>query len=721
MGLYGEIIKQREENNVRLEQDADQSLLQDRRVMLLENELDDAQSAVLHILDYFGVTAERLYGLHSIPSLLDTMLDPLGMMYDYAEDTKEACKMRSDFILAFREDGKSVAIMPTAVGYRYFCPSDSTKGYATKAFINTLKDGCYIFRRPLTVRSTVLKTFIYNVLHTLRIRDVLRLLIATGLTTLLGLAIPAVSRYIYKTYIPETHSRNGFILALVIYLSVILIRSLISMIKTYLLSTTKIRVSTEMQSSVMAKILHLPYAYFQDTSSGKISRRINSCTRLSNTVLDISMDVILNLTFSVAYLVQMHSLASILFIPALIMIAFNLAASVIGALLNMRNEKKLLDLDMNYTGFVYSAVRGVQKIKGLGAESFVYSKWADMYRRRLALTYKQPFFLKYTTEISAAISTLTTILFLSVTLMTDLTNTDYMTFVSSFTLIMTVITNITDIMQNLFLTGFLCRNIAPIFEATNEESEALEYVQNLQGAIKMEHVSFAYGEDTRGCINDVSIDIRRGEKVAVVGESGCGKSTLLKLLIGLEKPQAGNIFYDEKSIQSLNQKSLRRCIGSVFQFSRLFPGTLASNIAFGNEEYATDAMIWEAADTAEIGDYIRTLPLQINTEISESNSSGFSGGQRQRILLARAFLRHPKILFLDEATSALDNVTQKKVLSNIRDMNATVVMVAHRLSTVEDFDRIIMLEKGQIAEEGTYTELMAKNGHFAQLVRKQLL
>jgi ABC-type bacteriocin/lantibiotic exporter with double-glycine peptidase domain len=276
-------------------------------------------------------------------------------------------------------------------------------------------------------------------------------------------------------------------------------------------------------------------------------------------------------------------------------------------------------------------------------------------------------------------------------------------------------------MQNLFLTRFLSRNIAPIFTADTEENETLEYVRSLNGAIKAEDISFKYPDDSRGCLAGISLDIKKGEKIAIVGESGCGKSTLLKILLGMEKPDSGNVFYDGKTIKSLNLKSLRRCIGSVFQFSRLFPGTIADNIAFGNEEYANDDKIWEAADLAVIGDYIRKLPLTINTEISESNSSGFSGGQRQRLLLARAFFNHPKILILDEATSALDNITQKAVLENIRKMNATVIMVAHRLSTVENFDRIIMLEKGKIAEEGTYSALMEKNGHFAQLVRKQLL
>ena len=721
MTLSDDIIRKRESNNQRLEQNADRSLINDQNLIRIENDIDDAQSAVLYIIERFGLTADRMYGFRSISVMLDTLLSPLGIMFEYRENLVQNTKSRSEYILAFQKNGKAVALTPGASGYRYYCPSDSSGGVVNPFWMHNLQEGCYIFSRPLVIKKTVTGTFVWNVLHSLTVGDFFSLLAATGFTTLLGLLIASVSRWVYKSYIGGAGSTfHALLTAGFIYLSAIVARSIIALIKSLLLSAIKLRVSLDIQSAVMAKILHLPYSFFMDTSSGKVSRRINSCSRLSDTILEIAINVILNLTFSVAYLIQLRSFTPALFRPAFLFLILRITLSLIAAFISKEKESKLLELDMEYTGFLLSAIRGIQKIKSLGAETFIYSRWADLYRKRLSLTYKEPFLLKYSSDMLTAVGTLTTIVILYTSLKSGLSSEDYLTFTASFALIITVVSSVTDIMKNMMMIGFLGRNVAPILKTNNEEKEALEYVRNLQGAIRVEDIHFSYTDDSRGCLNGISINIKKGEKVAVVGESGCGKSTLLKILLGMEIPSEGTVYYDGKALQSLNIKGVRRCIGSVFQFSRLFPGTIADNIAFGNEEAADEEKIWEAADQAEIGDYIRTLPLKLETEISESNSSGFSGGQRQRILLARAIMSHPRVLILDEATSALDNVTQAKVLDNICKMNATIVMVAHRLSTVEHFDRIIMLEDGRIAEEGPYQELMEKDGKFAQLVRRQM-
>lgn len=720
MGFYSEIIRKREENNIRLEKYADESLILNDRMQRIEGEVEDAQTAVIYLLKRFGLTVPRVPGHYTIDAMLETILDPLGMMYEEGVSVKEASR-KKEHVLAFRDDGKAVVLMPTIRGYRYFCPSDSSQGYASPLYLTGLRDECYVFSRPLEMRSTLPRTFLYNVLKSMTVNDVMQLVIATGLVTGLGYILPLINKWIYNVYVTGAGSSAGFIFTLTVFLTVGLIRSGLTLIKSLTLSSMKVRISTRMQMAIMARILHLPQEFFQSTSSGRVSKRISNCGRLSDMILQIIMDVLLDLTFSLVYLYQMRGFAPQLFLPAVLFLVVKIIISILGAVSYAYNEAGILKIEMENNGFLFSVIRGVQKVKGMGAEKAIYSRWADMYRRTLALTYQQPFFLKYNSELLSMVSTATTIALLSTSIFYGIDSQEYLTFTSSYALVVTVVTSLTDIMQNVFLVRTLTDNVRPIFEWDSEEQESLEYVRRLRGDIRADNIVFTYPDDTRGCLRGVSLDIKSGERVAIVGASGCGKSTLLKILMGLEKPEEGVVYYDGKPLNTLNMRSLRRRIGSVFQFSRVFPGTIADNVTFGSVEPANDEKIWEALDKAAIGDYIRGLPLQLDTEISESVSSGFSGGQRQRILLARALLDNPGILILDEATSALDNVTQAKVLESIRQQRATVVMVAHRLSTVENFDRIIMLENGAIAEEGTYNELMERNGKFAELVRKQMI
>ena len=722
MGIYSKAIKQKEEFNNKLEEYADESIINDAKMVHVENEMDEVQSAVIFILKKFGINVTRQFGHMTINDMLNSMLDPLGMMFDYSDSVDMYVGKKTEYILAFREDGKAVALTPSLTGYKWYSPSESKSGIATGKYCRSLKKGCYIFNRPLKEKKTIIGTFISNVVSYLTIYDLIRLALATLFVVLLGYVIPKINQWIYNVYIPgKDKFFAAFQIALMLFILISIIRAALTMIKSLILSKVKIRVSMKMQSAIMAKVLHLPQNFFRKNSSGRLSKRINSCGRLSDMILNVFMDVVLDLAFSVIYLFQMRSIASKLFMPAMIFLGIKIIVSVIGSICYMVNESRALEVDMENSNLLYSSIRGIQKIKGMGAEKAVYSKWAELYRKTLQFNYKQPFFLKYQNVIISAVSSAATITLLGVTSVNNLSRESYMTFVSSYALVITVVQSLTDMMNNIFLMSTLSKNVEPIFKAENEQSKVLEYVRKISGDIRIENLFFKYPESSKGCLDGVNIEVKRGEKLAIVGESGCGKSTLLKLLIGFEKPDSGNIYYDNKPIDTLNLNSLRRCIGSVFQFSKVFPGTIRSNVTFTTQHPVTDEKIWDAVDKAAIGDYIRTLPLQLDTEISESNSSGFSGGQRQRLLLARAFVSNPNVLILDEATSALDNITQNQVLENINKLHTTVIMVAHRLSTVEGFDKIIMLDKGKIVEQGSYQELMDKNDRFAELVRKQLV
>ena len=235
----------------------------------------------------------------------------------------------------------------------------------------------------------------------------------------------------------------------------------------------------------------------------------------------------------------------------------------------------------------------------------------------------------------------------------------------------------------------------------------------------MSHVSFRYEEDGPLILDDLSIHIREGEYVAIVGKSGCGKSTIMRLLMGFETPQIGAISYDGINMNELDPGSLRRNIGTVLQNGKLFAGDIFANITI-SAPWLTLKDAWEAARMAGMEDTIKEMPMGMHTLISEG-SGGISGGQKQRLMIARAIAPKPRILMLDEATSALDNITQKIVSDSLEQLKCTRIVVAHRLSTIRHCDRIIVLDQGRIIEDGTYEELMEANGFFAELVSRQTL
>jgi ATP-binding cassette subfamily C protein len=240
----------------------------------------------------------------------------------------------------------------------------------------------------------------------------------------------------------------------------------------------------------------------------------------------------------------------------------------------------------------------------------------------------------------------------------------------------------------------------------------------LNGAIDISGLSFGYGADGPDVLSDISITIRPGEFIALVGASGCGKSTLLRLLLGFETPRSGAIYYDGQDLSGLDKVAIRRQIGTVLQSGKLIAGDMFTNIVGTAPLTMEDA--WEAARMAGLEEEVKAMPMGMHTIINDGATT-ISGGQRQRMMIARAIVGKPAILLLDEATSALDNRTQATVTSSIAKLKATRIVVAHRLSTIAGADRIFFIERGRIVESGTYQELMALNGRFKTLAERQLV
>jgi ABC-type bacteriocin/lantibiotic exporter with double-glycine peptidase domain len=240
----------------------------------------------------------------------------------------------------------------------------------------------------------------------------------------------------------------------------------------------------------------------------------------------------------------------------------------------------------------------------------------------------------------------------------------------------------------------------------------------LMGRIEVDHLHFRYEEDGPLILHDVSFAAEPGEFVALVGPSGSGKSTTMRLLLGFEQPASGVLYFDGQDLASVDVSAVRSQIGVVLQDSRLTHGSIFDNIV-GTAPLAIDDA-WEAAEMAGIADDIRAMPMQMHTIVAEGGAT-FSGGQQQRLLIARALVRKPRIVFFDEATSALDNASQQLVSNSLDALHTTRIVVAHRLSTIRHADRICVMQNGRLVQMGTFDELVAKPGLFADLAARQRL
>jgi len=272
---------------------------------------------------------------------------------------------------------------------------------------------------------------------------------------------------------------------------------------------------------------------------------------------------------------------------------------------------------------------------------------------------------------------------------------------------------------NLFALKPVYAFAAPILEATPEVDDDKGDQGVLTGGIEVSHLNFRYAPDAAPVFSDLSLEIKPGEYVAVVGPSGSGKSTLIRLLLGFEKPQAGAVLYDGLDLAGLDMQAVRRQFGVVLQDGKLMPGTLQENI-LGAHIHMSEADAWRAADQVGLGDDVRAMPMGMQTVITDAGSV-LSGGQVQRVLIARALVAEPRVLLFDEATSALDNRTQSMVTDTLGRLNSTRIVIAHRLSTVVMTDRIIVMKDGAVVETGSYEALMQARGLFHDLAQRQLV
>ena len=469
----------------------------------------------------------------------------------------------------------------------------------------------------------------------------------------------------------------------------------------------------------MMRILSLPPDFFKKFSAGELSGRSQNIQLLCSMLVSTVFSTGLTSVFSLIYVTQIFTYAPALLVPALLIIGVTIVFTVVTTFYQMRYSRKQMEVGAKESGMCYGLITGIQKIKLSGAEKRAYARWSNLYAKQVDLTYNTPLFLKANATFSTMITLIGTLVMYYMAIQSGVSVADYYAFNTAYGMVSGSFMAVAGIAASLAQFKPILDMAKPIMETIPEVSEGKQVVNRLSGGIEVNNITFRYTEDMPPVIDNLSLKIKPGQYVAIVGATGCGKSTLLRIMLGFEKPQKGAVYYDGKNLENLDLKSLRRKIGVVMQTGGLFQGDIFSNITISAPQLSMNEA-WEAAQMAGIAEDIRRMPMGMHTIISEG-SGGISGGQKQRLMIARAIAPKPKILMFDEATSALDNLTQKIVSDSLDKLKCTRIVIAHRLSTIRQCDRIVFIEKGRIVEDGTYEELIALNGKFAELVERQRL
>lgn len=725
MGWFEKQIEKRREADLDLLQDsfarAAGVVMGEKYAEKLKDDKIIAKNAIDHVLKYYHYKSVDVpYNVKGFDNQLDYCLRPYGIMYRTVELDNNWYKNTYGPLIGFlKKDNTPVAFIPSKFGtYYYNDPSTGNRAAVSGSSTGIFTRTAYCFYRPLPLKKIGVKDLIIYIKNCLSVSDVVSFLIATTVVTLVSMIMPKITRLLTG---PVFNSGNKSILigVAIFAFCAIISSSMLTIVKGLLMSRLNIKTSMGVQASMMMRLMSLPPSFFRQYSPGELSSRSQSVDQLCSIITNMLLSSGLTSLVSLAYIAQIFGFAKVLVIPSLLIILVTVVFSAVSSLVQIGINRKRMELAAKESGMSYAAISGVQKIKLAGAESRMFSKWLDIYSEEAKYSYNPPMFIKMNSVITVAIGLVSNIVIYTVAAKGHVTQADYFGFNAAYGSLMGAFTALASIALTVAQIKPIIEMAKPFMDAEPETAEGKEIVTSITGGIELNHVSFRYADDLPDVIEDLSLKINPGDYIAVVGKTGCGKSTLIRLLLGFEKPQKGSIYYGGKDLESLDKASLRKKIGTVMQDAGLFQGDIYSNITITAPELPLEAA-WEAAEKAGIAEDIREMPMGMFTLISEGQG-GISGGQKQRIMIARAIAPKPKLLLFDEATSALDNKTQKQVSDSLDNMGCTRIVVAHRLSTIRHCDRIIVLDGGHIIEDGTYDELIARKGFFAELVERQRL
>ncbi|GHG20918.1 MULTISPECIES: NHLP bacteriocin export ABC transporter permease/ATPase subunit [Streptomyces] len=614
--------------------------------------------------------------------------------------------------------GAPVALLWRRGGYVAVHPSTGRETPVEKANAEEFEPRAVMFYRPLPERRLSPLRLMRFCMGGTR-GDLTGLMLSGLVTVVLGALVPLATGRVLGEYVPKAQTDLIVQVCLAVILSSV-VAAAFMLLQNLTLLRLEGRVEATLQPAVWDRLLRLPTRFFTERSTGELASAAMGISAIRRMLAGVGPTVTQSVTVGAVNLALLLWFSVPMALAAVGMLVLVAGVFLGLGLWQVRWQRRLVVLTNKLNNQAFQTLRGLPKLRVAAAENYAYAAWASQFARSRELQQKAGRIKNLTAVLGAVylpLCTLGMFMLLAGPARGSMTAAEFLTFNTSVTMVLTSVTQLTGSFVSAVAALPLFEQIRPVLDATPEVRTASTRPGPLTGAIEARRVSFRYSDDGPLVLDDVSFEARPGEFVAVVGPSGCGKSTLLRLLIGFDRPQSGSVLYDGQDLAALDRSAVRRQCGVVLQHAQPFTGSIMDVIC-GSEPYTPEEAM-AAAEMAGLAEDIRRMPMGLHTIVS--GGGAVSGGQRQRLMIAQALIRRPRILFFDEATSALDNETQRTVIESTKALRATRIVIAHRLSTVLDADRVVVMEAGKVVQQGTPAELLADTrGRLHELVRRQL-
>jgi len=620
-------------------------------------------------------------------------------------------------ILAFTTDGDvPVILTPHFSDYSFIDPKTGKRIYIRKN-ADMIKPEAFALCYPLPDKKITIRSFIWYALKQLNIYDYAYALLACLGVTLLTMFTPYVNKLLFNEVIPSGDSKQLMPIAILLF-SAAAGLVMVQLTRNLIVVRMKDKLEYAMQAPLMSRLLMMPTSFFKKYAPGDLSNRILTVVRLSSQITEDMLSIMLTFMFTAVLFIQFFTYGGPLLYTGIFVLGLYMLIIYIQFYYWSKVQTNVNTSISKLKGLVFSLVSGAQKIRTNGAEIRAFRHWAMAYEPSDPFSSRHPLMFTISSSLSYNARLLPMIVTMLAAWHYGLGLSDYIAYCSVMLIATDAVEQFQSIIKEMSLLIPEIKLCEPILQTPSEVQANTMMLKDVSGNIDISGLKFRYNDDMPYLFNGLNLKINAGDYVALVGPSGCGKTTLVRLLLGFEQPESGSIFYDQHNLDDISKPSLRQnCVSICLQDGNLVEGTIRDNILFGNTGLSDDD-VWEAVRMVALEDDINRMPHGIDTYIS-ADGQGVSGGQRQRIMIARAMIRKPKILFLDEATSALDNISQHIIAENLAKMKCTRISIAHRMSTIRECNRIIVLNNGRVAEDGSYDELMAKGGLLSEIIKRQ--